>query len=123
MQRNAKTCGHCGKPFLRLTAETPIVSRSDGKTFHLALFSGPQPRPKVYGGFYRRQMACNFSYSIAGKYESTVIIVFRVEETESVFLHDIESAADKLSELIAKGDTLPEAFTFESDALIPGFPR
>lgn len=122
MQRNAEKCGHCGKPFVRLTHNTPIVNRSFEDIFHLTLFSGPQPRPNLRGGFYRNQLLCNFTYRHkrrSADYDSVILVMLRVRSPEAKTLGHVENVADQLSELIAKGAEVPPTFTFDGNRLIP----
>ena len=41
MQRNLEKYAHCGKALVGLTEKIPTVNRTAGKTFHVALYSGP----------------------------------------------------------------------------------
>jgi hypothetical protein len=63
LYRNSSDCPHCGRRFARCTEMTPIVNRSDGRTFHVSLYSGPNPRPRFSGGFYLEQLICGFGYA------------------------------------------------------------
>ena len=44
MLRNLERCPHCGKKFIAITPRIASVNRSDGKSFHLMLYSGPDHR-------------------------------------------------------------------------------
>jgi hypothetical protein len=53
--KNFQICPHClfsGRPgyMPRLTLETPAISRTDGRTYHLYLQYGPTPQPSTGGG-------------------------------------------------------------------------
>ena len=61
MQRNVKRCDHCGELFISLE-NVPFINRTDGKTFHVSLFAGPNPRPDASGSFFADQSICSFSY-------------------------------------------------------------
>ena len=63
MQRNSDKCAHCGRIFARVTQKIPRVNRSDERSFHLELLSGPNPRPRLSGGFHSEQLMCNFVYA------------------------------------------------------------
>ncbi|MFY9530044.1 MAG: hypothetical protein WBC04_19475 [Candidatus Acidiferrales bacterium] len=55
MQRNADKCAHCGEGFSRFTEKTPIVNRSDEKSFHVILFAEPT--------YHANQLICLFAYA------------------------------------------------------------
>jgi hypothetical protein len=126
MKRNTITCSHCGKPFLRFTAETPVINRSFEKVFHLTLFSGPQPRIRSRGGFYPNETLCNFTYAhrrLDSNREQLVLLILRTEPTGQETLGLIGDAADKLAELLGEGKKLEVVYTFDAGQLVPGFPR
>lgn len=126
MQRNSDWCEHCGKPFIRLTGDTPVVNRSFEKIFHLLLFSGPQPRPNLRGGFFKRQAICNFTYShhrLEANADHVVLVVLLVEYTGPETPRLVEEAADKLAELVAEDRKLETVYTFDGAQLTPGFPK
>ena len=126
LQRNSDKCGHCGKPFLRLTGGTPIVNRSFEKIFHLTLFSGPQPRPSLRGGFYQKQAICNFTYShhqLEANADHVVNVVLLAQHTDRETARLVEEAIDQLADLVAEGKKLESVYTFDGDKLAPGFPK
>ena len=126
MQRNTETCSHCGKPFVRLTGNTPIVNRSFEKIFHLTLFAGPQPRPKLRGGFFKNQAVCNFSYSHHGLETNADQIVLVILLTQSADPHAIqlaEMAADKLADMVVRGRKLQPIYTLDGEVLVARLPK
>ena len=121
MQRNAIQCSHCGKNFVRITDKTPLVNRSDGKRFHVTLFAGPDPRPKVSGGFDQGQLICDFVYAhdrFGPKNHTILVVVSIVDDNPDHVIHQIEAAADKLAELIETGNRLADLYTFNGRELI-----
>jgi hypothetical protein len=55
LNRNFRICGHCVRnnqpsPMLRMGFSGPIISRTDGRTFHIYLQFGPNPQPSLEGG-------------------------------------------------------------------------
>jgi hypothetical protein len=126
LQRNADKCAHCGEGFFRLTKKTPIVNRSDGKSFHIGLFFGPDPRPSASGSYSPTQMICSFAYvhdRIGPDNHLIEVVMFHTKETGAELLRQVEEAADKLAELVASGQTLERAYTFDGGLLIPGLPK
>jgi hypothetical protein len=105
---------------------TPIVNRSDGRTFHVSLYSGPNPRPRFSGGFYLEQMICGFGYAFdqigAKTYFVLVIILLHAEEDTEEIVRQIEEAADQIAELVDEGQRLTAVYTFDGHQLTPGFP-
>ena len=116
-------CPHCGKTFARLTAQTPLVNRSDGMRFHVTLFAGPDPRTKFSGGFYDDQVICQFAYAHDqfGPRDRTVsVVITRAEQNPEEVLRQVEDAADKLAELVEAGHRLTTVYTFKGWQLTPG---
>ena len=125
MQRNCIECMHCGKTFARLTEQTPLINRSDGMRFHVTLFAGPSPRLRFSGGFYRNQVICNFAYvhdQFGAKDHTVSVFIVHAEEDPNEALHQVEDAADKLTELVEAGKKMTAVYTFNRWELTPGFP-
>ena len=90
------------------------------------MFSGPQPRPNPYGGFYRKQTLCNFTYvhrRLNPTNEYAVGVILRAQHTDKEILQSVEEAADKLAEKVAEGKKLEAVYTFDAGTLSPGFPK
>ena len=67
LYRNFEVCPHTiakGLPgrVWKLLEQTPGITVSDGNTFHLFLFSGPDPIPAPSGGIVANRLAAQFSY-------------------------------------------------------------
>ena len=62
MLKNFAKCPHCGKQPVRLSEKTVLLNRSDGKKFHLTMFSGPYRRQVTAGDLRDEELFCTFSY-------------------------------------------------------------
>ena len=125
MQRNSNKCGHCGRFFVR-TDLTAIVNRSDGRTFHVSLLSGPRPRPIISGGFYAHQAMCEFGYVhdlIGPKRNLLIVFISHAHEMRRELLQQIEMAADKIVGLVHAGPKLEPTYTLDRGLFVPGFPE
>jgi hypothetical protein len=120
MQRNSDKCGHCGRMFVR-TDRTAIVNRSDGKTFHVSLISGPDPRPFASGGFHKNQAVCKFGYvhdRIGPQRYFLDVFIGYADDGQA------ESAADKVADLVHEGRELGPTYALNNDGLLKaGFPQ
>lgn len=125
MQKNSITCAHCGELFCRLSDKTPIINRSDGKDFHLAVFSGPRPRRRSEGGFYHNQVMCDFTYAHRRIHDTEHVVIVRLhcDKTEQEIGCQIQELADKLAELVAQGKKLEFSYIFNKGQLVPSFPK
>jgi hypothetical protein len=126
LQRNVHKCAHCGERFSRLTEKTPTVNRSDGKSFHVGVFFGPDPGPSPSGDYSANQVICSFAYAhdrIGPDNHLVEVVMFRAKETAEELLHQVEEAADKLAELVELGKMLEHSYTFDKGQLIPGLPK
>src|SRR3984893_148069 len=118
LHKNSGKCAHCGQLFFRLSRKTPIVNRSDGTSFHVSLVSGPDPEAGSTGGLFSGQMFCNFIYvddRIGAENNELTIIIPRPGIIRSAVIRQVEEAADKLTELLAKGTKLEVVYTFDAD--------
>src|SRR5690348_14838991 len=125
MQRNSDKCGHCGRMFVRADG-TAVVNRSDGKTFHVSLISGPDPRPDVSGGFQKDQAVCKFgyvSYFFGPNRCFLDVFIKHADDGRQGILQQIEGAADKIAEMVHAGHELAAAYTLDGGLLAPGFPK
>jgi len=125
MSKNSDKCGHCGRIFVR-TDKSEIVNRSDGRTFHVNLFSGPDPRPNISGGIYADQAMCNFGYvhdRIGPKRNSLVVFIAHANEGRRELLQQIEMAADKIVQLVHAGQKIESTYTLDGGLLAAGFPK
>jgi hypothetical protein len=120
LRRNSDTCEHCGKTFVRLTGDTPIVNRSDGETFHVSLYSAPSSS--------LRRTVCIFVYAHdqIGPQNAfvSVIVRFPLRSPRKTAAKQIEELADKVSELVRSGKRIASSpYIFEKGQLrfaLPG---
>jgi hypothetical protein len=102
-------CSHCilnGRPgFLpRVTRETPIISRSDGRSYHIYLQYGPTTQSLSAGGAAKRFVyLTHFRYAldVAKLMDEPVIVGFN--ESQSPSSEEIGRVADKLEEILKQG--------------------
>ena len=126
LYQNSKTCPHCGETFSRITDKIPIVNRSDGKTFHLALFSLTYARSDCSDSRYGRQVICHFEYvhnGVGSDNEFVALALLDASPATPETRHKVEDAADCLAELVKRGNRLERAYTLDKDQLIQGFPE
>ena len=100
------------------------MNRSDGERFHVTLFAGPDPWPKISGGFHNDRVLCNFVYAhdVFGHEDHTAFVaVPRAGGVPEVILFHVEHAADKLAELLSEGSRPTATYTFNGRDLTPGF--
>ena len=103
--RNFNVCPHCilhGKQSLlcRLREGIPMISRSDGKTFHLLLADYPAQYPAESDSGKTEKTSVCFWYSHvldAGSTRSTVVILRDSGRNFAALFRLIETAADLLA--------------------------
>src|ERR1700678_2831998 len=124
MPRNLERCPHCGKKFIALTPRIAGVNRSDGKSFHLMLYSGPEDR-KQRSRRIGSGAVCIFTYKHdrLGPQDNSVTVAFVDELAADALAQQIEEAADMLEDLLFKGRRLERTYTFETGKLKVGFSK
>src|ERR1700722_5380727 len=113
MLTNCEKCRHCGRIFVR-TDHTAVVNRSDGRTFHVSLFSGPIPRPLTQEGLHANQAICNFRYVhdlIKPTWNSIVVFIAQANEGRQELLQQIEKATDKIARLLKAAQEMESVYT------------
>lgn len=125
--RNFSLCPHCafnGQQALlcRLCEGLPMISRSDGETFHLLLADRPLPYPlertaglscKISVCFWYahvRQPKCTFT---------TIVILAGSRTNHPGVFRKIEVIADLLAEELTRGGQLAEVYELVEDAAHP----
>lgn len=125
--RNFQMCPHCErkgrKPFVeRIDDCAPIISRSDGETFHLVLGDRPTSYPaekssgktdKVTAGFWYVKEQDDRSGVSAG----TVVVMLRKPPGGVGLLRQLEIVVDKLVERINKTSFVGTFYEFDGDRL------
>jgi hypothetical protein len=124
MERNFIHCPHCafrGKPRLirPATHRTPLVSRSDGRTFHVYLEeSGLHTRSSDSQS--ERQVSALFRYDLdpcSVRAESTLVMIPDVGDDDVRTQIRLEEAAELLAELLARAEVPRRLYTMASGRL------
>lgn len=125
MERNFINCPHCaflGKAkLIRPAIHGPLVSRSDGRSFHLYLeesglhrgSSEPKSEPQIYA---------LFRYDLdprSVKSESTLVIISHAGDDETRKLTKLEEAADLLAELLERAEVPRRLYKLTPGRLSP----
>jgi hypothetical protein len=123
--RNFNVCPHCEsqghEPILsRLNEGIPMISRSDGKTFHLVLADKPRPYPEESSAGPTEQLSVCFWYAQTQNpsVSNSVVVLLRsgLRRDTSLF-RQIEDVADLLATELSEGHSLATFYSFVSDAL------
>jgi hypothetical protein len=135
--RNFGVCPHCqkkGGPFLleRLNDEGPMISRSDGESFHLVLGDRPIsfPAEKSSGktsmmtaGFWYvsepnpRSLVTGESTGTNGFTETVVVILRKPPKSGAPLMRHLELLADTLAEKISQVGRLNTFYEFDGKQL------
>ena len=132
--RNFQVCPHCekrGGPFLldRLNENGPVISRSDGVTFHLVLGDRPISYPaerssgktemKTVGFWYARERRTNSRESSRtnGLTETVVVILREPPRSGAALMRHIEALADMLAERLSRVEELATLYEFDGHRL------
>ena len=122
--RNFNLCPHCirlgqSPLLLRLTEGMPMISRSDGRTFHLLLADRPLPYPIERSAGPTDRVSLCFWYTPLypeETTESTIVILKALRRSRSTLFRRIEMVADLLAEeLVNKGQLVGLYELFESE--------
>jgi hypothetical protein len=125
MNKNFSTCPHCkstGRPgiVVRITENTPLISRSDGATFHLFLQDGPTPQYGESGGLVEGRALAHFRYAqdnLRLQSEPVAIVLNTFEKNRYEVVKQIEDLADLLAERLQSGQRLSLAYSFKDGQL------
>jgi hypothetical protein len=135
--RNFGVCPHCqkkGGPFLldRLNDEGPMISRSDGESFHLVLGDRPISFPAEKSSGRTEMMTAGFWYvseakagsreseeftGTRGLTETVVVILRKPPKGEVLLMRHLELVADTLAEKITKLGRLATFYEFDGGQL------
>ena len=121
-QRNFTVCRHCilnGKPgrLPRISADTPVVSRSDGRSYHLYLQLGPRLQPSPTGANLSGKYLAHFRYSLDSQKknnEPVTVLIKAKFQTPSRVLELVEKFADTIARELEEGKA-PARF-YKSDS-------
>src|SRR4029077_1668588 len=135
--RNFGICPHCekkGGPFLldRLNNQGPMISRSDGVSFHLVLGDRPISFPAEKSSGRTEMLSAGFWYVTERKTDSwgarespqpagtteTVVVILRKPPRRGVDLaRYLETVADRLADKLAKAEELGTLYEFYGNQL------
>ena len=129
--RNFQLCPHCERtgryPIIeRLNEAGPVVSRSDGETFHLVLGDRPISFPAEKSSGRTEMMTAGFWYVKERNKESgempasteTVVVILRKPPAAGVpLMKHLERLADQLAEKLVKPEELATLYEFEGNRL------
>ena len=124
--RNFSVCPHCqslGDPPLlnRLCEGLPMISRSDGSSFHLLLADRPLPYPNERSAGPTQKISVCFWYSHVSRPEETgwtIVTLHSAETNRPGVFRTIETIADQLAETLARAGQLKELYEFSDDSLL-----
>lgn len=122
--RNFNLCPHCrrgGQQALlcRLCEGLPMISRSDGESFHLLLADRPIPYPiETATGPTNRITACYWYAHVSGfdRTRSTIVVLPCADINSPAAFRLIETAADLLAEELSHHSELAEFYEFVAAA-------
>jgi hypothetical protein len=123
--RNFNLCPHCEQhgedPLLqRLTEGIPMISRSDGKNFHLLLADRPLAYPAEREAGPTQKLSLCFWYSQTGGTASTksslVLVPADLKKDPKIF-RVIEFIADLLTDKLLQQQTVGAFYDLQGDAL------
>lgn len=112
--RNFNLCPHCvfhGLQALlsRFCESLPMISRSDGETYHLLLADRPLPYPNERSSGPTRKVSVCFWYSLGDRSNttlSTVVILSGSRTNHPAVFRRIEMVADLLAEELTRYGSL-----------------
>ncbi len=125
MVSNFDSCPHCSAKgtagiLVRLNENTPVVRRSDGKTFHLFLFDGPAAMHGNSGGIVAGRSSATFFYAsdtLDMPHGQVTVIIRTTDLDRDGVIGAVETAADLLSKILASGQRPEGAYFFDSGQL------
>lgn len=129
--RNFGICPHCekkGGPFMvdRLNDEGPMISRSDGESFHLVLGDRPISFPAEKSSGRTGMMTAGFWYvkernkeseELTANTETVVVILRKPPAAGAPLMKHLEKLADQLAEELVKPEELATLYEFEGNRL------
>lgn len=124
--RNFNVCPHCewnGEEAMlsRLSEGIPMISRSDGRNFHLLLADRPLPYPMETSEGPTRMTSVCFWYVYGAENEatkSTVVVFDSVCELNSNIFRQIENIADILTDELLRRHTLGAFYNMKANAIL-----
>jgi hypothetical protein len=125
--RNFNLCPHCeaqGEPatLCRMRESLPMISRSDGETFHLVLADRPRPYPNERSAGTTHEVSVCFWYSHlndADETHSTIVILPASDSNCPTLFRTIETVADLLAAELGRHRQLAEFYEFFQSSVDP----
>ena len=122
--RNFNVCPHCewnGEEALlfRLSEGIPMISRSDGRNFHLLLADRPLPYPAERGGGPTVSVCFWYQYGAErDATKSTVVLFEGVTSPKGIHFRKIEFIADVLAEELLRRQSLAVFYNMKGNAIL-----
>jgi len=128
--RNFEICPHCERigrsPLVeRLNEAGPVISRSDGITFHLVLGDRPISFPAEKSSGKTEMLTAGYWYMRersdgSPQVTETVVVLLRRPPGRrgAALMHCLETVADKLAEKLTKPDDLATFYEFDGHRLV-----
>jgi hypothetical protein len=124
--RNFNVCPHCewnGEEALlfRLSEGIPMISRSDGRNFHLLLADRPLPYPAESGGEPTPTVSVCFWYQYGAERDatkSTVVLFEGVTSPKGILFRQIEFIADVLADELLRRQNLAVFYNMKGNAIL-----
>jgi hypothetical protein len=124
--RNFNVCPHCEsngeEAFLsRLSEGIPMISRSDGRNFHLLLADRPLPYPAERGGGPTQMVSVCFWYLYGadqGATKSTVVLFEGVFGAKASIFRQIEFIADVLADELLRRQSLAVLYNMQGNEIL-----
>jgi hypothetical protein len=122
MLKNLAVCPHCVEKGKEKSARpatphrSPLVSRSNGKTFHVYLEESFIRPDSTHSG---SEVVALFRYDLdsAGvNGESTLVVIPLASGEAGAGLSELERTADELAEILGSGKSLPRQYVLRSQA-------
>lgn len=105
---------------MRLGTKTPLITRSDGMTFHLYLFSGPDTWYGKSGGVIAGRAAATYFYASdpLGIEHSAVTVIFRTTGLNRRGVEEaMRDATDQMVAMLSAGKSLTSALYYDGGDL------
>jgi hypothetical protein len=123
--KNFNVCPHCrengrSQELERLNEWGPMISRSDGMTFHLVLGDKPIEYPAEKAAGKTEMVSAGFWYvheANGGSTETVVVILRRPSVTDVSLLRYLETVADELYEKLRMSSHLSCLYEFDGQRL------
>jgi hypothetical protein len=124
--RNFNVCPHCewnGEEALlfRLSEGIPMISRSDGRSFHLLLADRPLPYPAERDGGPTPSVSVCFWYQYGADRngtKSTVVLFEGVSSPKTILFRQIEFIADVLTDELLRRQGLAVFYNIKGNAVL-----